>query len=65
MTSPWMDHRLAANGQRACDNFMAWFGRSAVTCGLGQPLMVVHGTLENFDQFVLGKEKRKAAASSS
>lgn len=48
---PWQDNRVAANGQRVCDNFAHWFASSRVVDGSGQPLLVFHATTADFDEF--------------
>jgi len=42
---------IAPNGRPAWQNFVAWFGDSAVINDKGEPLVVYHGTRGDFDVF--------------
>lgn len=53
MSSPWTDERLAANGLPVRDNFGAWFADSKAVEASGAPLMLFHGTADDFNAFSL------------
>lgn len=51
MTPPWLDNRLAANGQPVCENFASWFNKSKAVNGDGTPLTLFHGTNADINEF--------------
>ncbi len=48
---PWNDLSTAANGEPIKENFRKWFGKSKVVDQNGDPLVVYHGTDQDFDSF--------------
>lgn len=48
---PWENYEIAANGRPIKDNFADWFEDSKVVDAGGQPLVVYHGTDQDFDIF--------------
>lgn len=48
---PWMDDRRAPNGRRVRDNFTDWFDDSKIVDVDGDPLVVYHGTNQDFSSF--------------
>ncbi|MFK4705663.1 hypothetical protein ABIC83_002502 [Roseateles asaccharophilus] len=55
MNNPMQMHRvIAPNGRSIAENFSAWFGASKIVDAHGQPLVVCHGTLNDFTQFQRG-----------
>ena len=48
---PSLDRALAPNGRPAAENFRAWFRDSKVVDSAGRPLVVYHGTDQEFSGF--------------
>ena len=47
--------RVAPNGKPAFQNFVRWFGDSKVVDAEGKPMVVFHGTVEEFEAFQAGE----------
>jgi hypothetical protein len=56
MNSPWLDERIAPNGQSVRENFSNWFGDSVVVDASGRPLVVYHGTIDHARGPAVGRD---------